>query len=256
MEHLLDKYGLSLYIKDIIVLEQDDDSKKHLLPFFADGYPGIVFQQTKYGLFHHPKNKQLSELFLYGQTIHPMELSVEGAYRMIVFRLYPFAAAALFHVNPKTLNDDCYDLVSGITGTTELLGQLAQTETAAEQAELIAGYLSRLTLTAMNHHTEKIRTGIHMILASEGRITVKALREQLHMTERTLQRQFTEYIGISPKQFINVIRFSLSLNHLSGEAYARLTEIVYEYGYADQSHFIRDFKRFTGKKPSDFKVSG
>jgi len=32
-----------------------------------------------------------------------------------------------------------------------------------------------------------------------------------------------------------------------------LSDVVYEHGYADQSHFIRDFKKYTHTKPSRFR---
>jgi len=31
-----------------------------------------------------------------------------------------------------------------------------------------------------------------------------------------------------------------------------LTALAYDFGYFDQSHFIKDFKLFTGKTPSGF----
>ena len=39
----------------------------------------------------------------------------------------------------------------------------------------------------------------------------------------------------------------LQKNELPG-----LTAIAFESGYADQAHFIRDFKQFTGEKPTVF----
>jgi AraC-like DNA-binding protein len=82
---------------------------------------------------------------------------------------------------------------------------------------------------------------------------VKKLTEQLHLTERTLQRRFVEHIGVSPKQFAKIIQFQASLSSLSDKTVSKLTEVVYESGYADQSHFIRSFKKYTGRKPSQLK---
>jgi AraC-like DNA-binding protein len=36
---------------------------------------------------------------------------------------------------------------------------------------------------------------------------------------------------------------------------ANLTELAYEFGYADQAHFIHDFKAFTNKTPSEYAAA-
>ena len=80
------------------------------LPFFADGYPGLMFQQTDNGLNVNPHKKLMPVLFLYGQTIRPIELEINGAYQLIAFQLYPFVLKSFFNVMPHIINDDCYDL--------------------------------------------------------------------------------------------------------------------------------------------------
>ncbi len=253
-KNILNNNKLALYVKDIFVLENKDDTMKSRLPFFADGYPGIMFQQTKSGAFLYPKNKKLSDFFLYGQTIKPIEISIQGSYLLIVFLLYPFAAKTLIGVNPKELNDDCYDLnlLKG-NHTEQTVKKLLDETNQAKQVEIIAKFLSRLVQKTISYKEQRIQIAINLILNSKGKITVKALTDNLHTTERTLQRQFIEHVGISPKQFAKIIQFQSSFNQISEEVFSKLTEIVYENGYADQSHFIRSFKRFTGKKPSQFK---
>jgi hypothetical protein len=100
--------AITLLVKDIMVLE-DDAAGKTILPFFADGCPGIMFQQTENGLYVSPHDKSMPLLFLYGQTIQPVELIIEGSYSLIGFQLYPFVLSSFFDLNAKDLNDDCYD---------------------------------------------------------------------------------------------------------------------------------------------------
>lgn len=252
--NLVKEKGLDLFVKDIIILENKNDLETSQLPFFADGYPGIIFQQSDNGVLLLPKNKQLSSFFLYGQSIHPIELFIEGAYQLIVFQLSPFAAKTLFDINPKELNDDCYDLhLLNDVDVKAITKQLTNTPDISKRVEIMATFITDLLQQTTNKPHQKIALAINLILSSNGTITVKALRENLHMTERTLQRLFIEYVGISPKQFSKIIQFQSSLNQLSEEQYSKLTDIVYETGYTDQSHFIRNFKKYTGKKPSQFK---
>ena len=82
---------------------------------------------------------------------------------------------------------------------------------------------------------------------------MKKYQSELKLNERTLERRFLNEVGLSPKQFSKIIQFQLSLEQLTLKDFTKLTDIVYENGFADQSHFIKVFKAFTGKTPKTFK---
>jgi AraC-like DNA-binding protein len=62
---------------------------------------------------------------------------------------------------------------------------------------------------------------------------------------------FLQYTGLPPKLFCKINRFQHSLNLVNANG-QNLTNIAYESGYFDQSHFIREFKSFTGITPNSF----
>jgi AraC-like DNA-binding protein len=252
---IIEDYGLAFHVKEILIFEETAVAKPHVVPFYADGYPGVMFQQTNKGVFLKPQNKYLSALFLYGQTIHPIELCMEGAYRFIVFQMHPVAARALLSIDPKKLNDDCYDLhlLSSID-VKEYVNELQKTADIIEQSAIIARLISQLILNKVYFPHATIMDAIELIIKNNGKVSVKELTETLNITERTLQRNFVEHVGIPPKKFAKIIQFYSSFNQVTADSWSRLTDIVYENGFADQSHFIRDFKKFTGQKPKQFKV--
>lgn len=255
-KNIISQHKLEAYVKDILVFENEDETKKSVLSFFADGYPGVMFLQATNDAYISPQNKKLSNLFLYGQTIEPIEISVDGYYRSIIFQLYPSVMKTLFGVKPKELNDDCYDLnLIDNNDVKQKIKKLSLTNELTRQMEIIASLLSKLVQTNAHYQEIQIQKAINLILDAQGKITVKTLTANLHLTERTLQRLFIEYVGISPKQFAKIIQFQASFNHVSEETFSKLTEIAYENGYTDQPHFIRNFRRFTGKNPSQFKTS-
>ncbi|NTS39428.1 helix-turn-helix transcriptional regulator [Flavisolibacter sp. BT320] len=244
---------LNYYVKKVIVLESNE-AKNHRLPFYADGYPGIIFCQAGEERYLLPTNKKLSSFFLYGQTIKPIEIDIEGPYRLVIFQLYPFASKILFNVNPKELNDDCYDL-SGVktVDTVSTIDRLHKEAEVSKQVSIVKDYLQQLLHHITQTKENKLPLVVDLIVSSNGTISISALTKHLHMTERTLQRQFIEHVGISPKQFAKIIQFQSALTQISTEAHSRLTEVVFNNGYADQSHFIRSFKKYTDKKPSQYK---
>ncbi len=251
---ILPDSSVALFVKNILVFEENDKNKTTVLPFYADGYPGIMFQHTEHGLYVLPHNKKMPELFLYGQTIHPIELKIEGAFCFIVFRLYPFVLQSFFNVNPATLNNDCYDLTAlKDSGVHELIVRLNETN-AEKWEKSIAAFLSSVFEAKKEKIDFKIQQALQLIIQSNGLQTIKAIREALNITERTFERRFTEQTGVTPKQFSKMIQFQVSLDDLSGKDHVQLSDIVYKNGFADQSHFIRVFKAFTGKTPGKFNA--
>jgi AraC-like DNA-binding protein len=253
-EKIIKDYGLAFHVKEIFIFEETDPAKKSVVRFVADGYPGIMLQQTKKGVFLKPQNKWLSDFFLYGQTIYPIELCTEGVYRYIVFQMHPIAAKALLGVDPKILNDDCYDLhdLTSIN-TNQFTQQLHKTTDVVAQCEIIARFISQLLLLKVFYPHATIMEAIGQIIKSNGKVSIRDLTKNLNITERTLQRNFTEHVGIPPKKFAKIIQFYTSFNQVTADSFSRLTDIVYENGFADQSHFIRDFKKFTGVNPNVIK---
>jgi AraC-like DNA-binding protein len=73
------------------------------------------------------------------------------------------------------------------------------------------------------------------------------------ITSRYLQKIFLQYTGLTPKLYSKINRFQQSLQ-LVMKKDASLTSIAYDCGYFDQSHFIREFKSFTGFTPSGYTV--
>lgn len=244
---------LELFVKEIFVLEEQEARQDASFTFFADGYPGVVYMQSEKG-FLLPRMKPLSPFFLYGQMIEPYELSISTPYLMIVFQLYPFAARLLFDVDPKRLNDDCADL-SAIKGVMidNPLEALARTSSIDQKTELIANFLSELAREKGTEEYPKIQRAIEMIQEHKGLITILALAKSLDLTERTLRRKFIRYVGIPPKKFAKIIQFQASLDQISTGGFSKLTDVVYDNGYADQSHFIRNIRKFTAKKPMQLK---
>lgn len=81
--------------------------------------------------------------------------------------------------------------------------------------------------------------------------TVTAVCDRFHLTERTLQRLTRRRLGLNPKWLIQRRRLQESAERLRvpGSTHA---EIAAELGYADEAHFVRDFRTVTGMTPGSF----
>jgi len=84
-----------------------------------------------------------------------------------------------------------------------------------------------------------------------GPVTIKKLSKAYGWNAKRTERLFLKYVGFTPIQFIKIIRFRRSVEQLYA-GYENLTNLAYDSGFYDQSHFIREFYRYAGNKPSDF----
>lgn len=74
------------------------------------------------------------------------------------------------------------------------------------------------------------------------------MAEKLGYTKRQLLRIFHKHYGISPKVLLNILRLHLCLSILQRKT-MNLAEIASQCGFYDQSHFIKEIKRYTGFSP-------
>ncbi len=248
--------SLDPYVRDILLIEDNDNKTNKEMPFYPDGYPGIVYSESNSPFFVEPQNRHLPDFYLYGQAIVPIVQHVKGSFKLITLRLYPFTVRMLLGINPKILNDDCFDLMQlPNIDTKSVVEQLRRTEGISEKLNGIVRYFKDLVKLASSNTDNSIKLALNLIISTKGTTTIREIHDQLFITERTFERRFCKEIGVTPKQFSSIIQFSTSLNILTEDDFCNLTDIGLDSGYADQSHFIRTFKKYTGKTPSTFLKS-
>jgi AraC-like DNA-binding protein len=252
---ILPPENLQPFVKYFWVLESNSTGESTVtFSPLADGCPGIMFQQPDKGSFYLEENKQLPNIFLYGQTIEPTKMYLNGKLSTIGICLQPHALQSVFGIDAHELTGTCVDL--GLVQHKKerhLHEQLVSAATIGEQINLFAASL--LNAVERNRERQDTITGfaIKEILHGRGEVSFAALQKQLQLSERTLERRFKQSIGISAKLFSRICRFQEALTQLRKNNYQKLSDIAYENGYADQSHFIRSFKEFTGVSPFDYR---
>ncbi len=75
---------------------------------------------------------------------------------------------------------------------------------------------------------------------------------QLSSRPRALQRLFRRYVGVSPKWVIRRSRLQNAAQALAASAEVDLVGLALDLGYADQAHFVRDFKELVGATPGAY----
>lgn len=213
----------------------------------ADGCPGFLFQSPEHGNFSR-EGKQLPDAFLFGQATTHGKLDLSGDLAATGICFYPQALKSLFGLNATLLTDSCAG-IREIDQHASLPDQLSGTEGPQERIRLLSDYLLAQLKKKKQEHKE-MDHALELIVHAKGAISVKSLCEKLHLTERTFERRFKEYVGITPKLFSRICRFQSSLKQFQGKDYQSFSDIVFANDYADQSHVIRSFKEFAGISPN------
>jgi AraC family transcriptional regulator len=83
-------------------------------------------------------------------------------------------------------------------------------------------------------------------------LSLRRLSRELDVHWAHLSRDFRRYFRCTFSQYVRKIKVEKSLALLRGTTLS-LVEITFMCGFADQSHFVRCFKEFTGVTPKAFR---
>ncbi|MFF5380982.1 helix-turn-helix domain-containing protein [Pedobacter suwonensis] len=156
--------------------------------------------------------------------------------RMFAVSFYPTAAEYLFKPSFADLRNKKYVFETDFIGFCK-----------ADMHDFSAFYdKTCITITRlMNKNIDQRRLSLfELINQNNGEIKVEAMATAIGWTARSINRYFSKWLGITLKTYIDIIKFSNALKQLkSGTFYPELD-------YADQSHFIKTVKKFSGSKPT------
>jgi AraC-like DNA-binding protein len=128
-----------------------------------------------------------------------------------------------------------------------LAEQLFSTNRLAERLRLLDQFL--LNALFENNRQQHLDYFLSQLEHQHPHSRVVTMAAAENKDASTLYRQFKQYVGQSPKEYLKVVRFRKALRALQQKKYTSLTDLAYGLGYYDQSHFIRDFSLFSSYNP-------
>ncbi len=96
---------------------------------------------------------------------------------------------------------------------------------------------------------------IDEIMFKEGNLSIKEISQTYDINSRQLERLFNNLLGFSPKKFTNIIRFFYAFKSLMKNGFNELSLKALGFGYYDQAHFNKEFKKFSNFTPTDEVMS-
>lgn len=180
------------------------------------------------------------------------------AIRFYAWGVYPFSEDSL-----QGTANGYYDVRSEFKWLDRLLRQQlfekhSLTQRAAAAEEIFIKRLSAVGIhsTAVSgsandsadpvkvRQNDTIEQAVSQILYHKGNVSAVQLAQDCFVSSRQLERLFREYIGITPKKLCNLVRYQCLWGEVLSNPGFRVADAVYRYGYTDQSHLMREFKRY------------
>lgn len=90
------------------------------------------------------------------------------------------------------------------------------------------------------------------IIRERGMLSIDQLADDLCMSPRQLRRKFKAKVGVGPKTYARLKRFTYINSCLSSNPALSWKEFISYGGFYDQSHFIKEFVNLSGVSPTEY----
>ena len=159
-------------------------------------------------------------------------------------RFTPTGARALLGERPDA---DCWD--AGVSmAVTRWAEAVVETSSFDVRVALTDAFLRGLVARPVWSDA-----AVRAVAAARGAAPVASVAAALGVSARTLRRRFADDVGIGVKVFAQIERYRQTHGFLLRTPRASWREACAGFGYADQAHFVREFHRFSGAPPSQWK---
>ncbi len=194
-----------------------------------------------------------SEAYLFGASTKALKVHLQGPFKLVGAGLFPRGWRDLIGVPASdwTNRMDRIDVAWGHDPAT-VWSALAAAESDADIARLLDQmFLQRLKAVRHNRLSPAVEN-VEALLVDQNIATVEMIAERTGMSLRQIERISLNGFGLSPKQVIRKFRFLRTVTTLAKTPNGAWRDMIDEL-YFDQSHFIRDFKAYTGITPTEYQ---
>ncbi|RAJ91019.1 AraC-like DNA-binding protein [Larkinella arboricola] len=247
--------GLQDYIEEYTLLSSADPIKSEGLP--PGGRSGLIINLgTECRFTFSGTTCGLPPVAIGGQMTHQMQLTPQAGCQLLMITFRTTAFYRLFGLPMAELADQVLDIEAVFPLTFRqqwraIMDQLRTLETIQECIQLIEkgllAYVHRMPYFSANW-VDQAATW----LAQPGSRRIGNLSQEARISTRSLTREFSRQVGITPKSFAQVMRFRNMFRVVMSQPKPCWQDLVYYGGWYDQAHFCNDLLQITGLTPTDF----
>lgn len=187
--------------------------------------------------------------FVGGLIASPVVVDSDGNALCVQVDLTPLAASRFLRLPMHELAGTAAVPLIDLIGkeTARLEEQLAEAPAWEERRRVVESFVARRIAEAPPPRPDVVYAW-QRLEETSGRLRIGELAAELGCSRKHLLARFREDIGLAPKTVAMLQRFNralpLVLQGVDG------AEVAYRLGYADQPHFVNEFRRFAGASPT------
>ena len=210
--------------------------------FFYINDPIKMRKEAGSGFLVQPRN------VIVGPQLNCVTLDINKSHKAVRVGFHPGGLYRLLGISMAEMIDKSYD-AADIFGNElrEVNEKLQEAAGFDEINEVIEKFL--LQKVSVLKRLLPFDAAMLELLRYNGNISIEQIASLACVSLRQFERVSKERIGMPPKLFARLVRFSKAYRMRENFSNLSWTSIAYECGYFDQTHFIRDFKEFAGVAP-------
>lgn len=214
-----------------------------------DGYAEIIFYfGNLWSISDNGELQALPSPFMIGLLNQPVHFYTQNRLEIIGIRCFPWTVFDLLGLPPGK------DWLHIFEHPVAKLQPVLQKWINAGKTDEAIAEVKKYFLDARSRiATDSIlfKAGVAMS-KTNGTMPVSQVAAAAHATVRTLERKFKQSAGHTVKDVSALMRFEQVRNQLWQHPESNLAGLAHEFGYTDQSHLSREFKRYSGTTPAAF----
>lgn len=166
-------------------------------------------------------------------------------------RFFPEQTILKLHFPMAELLNKQVPLFDVMSGDQSIMERISEGSSFCNRMEVFDKFLQKASFE-IGKDLQMVNYAIQQIYFSRGMLNVQDMSNSIGYSQQYIRRKFEEYIGFSPKQFSQVVKFQNCLDILLEKEKTDIFDIIYENGYYDQAHFIKGFKKLIRLTPKQY----
>ncbi len=237
------------FVESYTLFEDDGVMKNVELAVVPSGTPEITihFGDGVESYLNYPGTVRTG--YLYGPHTRPGFFKSTGSIKCLCINFKPLGLNKIMGM-PQIETRNCtvdLELLFGRQGK-NLIERVCLSQSHVKTVELVNHFLTK-QVSGRKIKIRNITGPLRYIKKTNGTAKIRDICRDLKINIKTLERIFKKLLGLTPKEYANIIRLNHAYDFSVNYPDMKIQDIISHCGYYDQAHLVNDVRRYTRLTP-------